>query len=265
MIISLLLLLQVFASAASAGCPPLGPLLDEVEARFGARAFPDALESHRTATAALECGQRPTRDELVRYWLADGALHYVQDQRNEAIASLAAASRLNPGLWVMAYGDDLRRVYERASVGVSGTGRVDLAPPPPAGLRASVDGTPQQIPATVDAGLHLLQLLDGSTAVYAGVIAIPEDELVTVRWTTEPEPAPKQPGSGPPPWLIGAGGAAVLSAAAATGALSQNGAMRRAESVDAVEAAYGRQVGFAVTSYGLAGLAATGLVLHVAL
>ena len=41
--------------------------------------------------------------------------------------------------------------------------------------------------------------------------------------------------------------------------------MKNADDREDVQEAYGRQVGFAVTSYSLLGVAATGIVLHVAL
>lgn len=169
----------------------------------------------------------------------------------------------------------LRGVYEIAAVGVSGSGWIDLTPAPPEPLRVWVDGNPAaSLPAKTSAGLHLVQVVEDQQAVFHDLVVVPEDSTVTVAFElpeVEPDKGRKtklEPGQQTkklPIFLIGAGAAGALSGASALGALSQNGAMRNATTEDQVEAAYGRQVGFAVTSYTLLGAAATGVVLHVAL
>ena len=212
--------------------------------------------------------------------MAHGALEYVSGKKDNALNAFSAASTLNPGMWVMAYGDRVRMVYENAAVGTSGNGTIALEPAPPGELTEWVDGEPVEMPADVAAGLHLLQVVDDNETVFHKLVMVPEDSTETVEYVPPEPKKTKKPKPGkvkgskyqqeprksrPPLFLYGAIGSAAISGATAGAALAQNGIMNEADEVDDVEAAYARQVGFAATSYTFAGLAATGLVLHVAL
>ncbi len=240
-----------------------------MEARFAQRDFPAAWNAHQRAIASLSCAPPPDRTLLARFWLAHGAMAYVTDDRNLAVDAFAAAAHVDPAVWVRAYGSRLRKVYDGAAGGLSGRGVLAVDPDLPPAYSAWVDGEPLGLPVQLDAGLHLLQVAGAQGTVFHALPSVPEDDRVVVRLDLPGLPA-APPGleaertRKPAVWLAGAAVSGALSGAAAAGALAQNGAMRRATTPAEVRAAYGRQVGFAVTSYTLAGAAAAGLVVHFA-
>lgn len=186
-ILPLLLSLASPAHAADA-CPILPDILERIEKRFEQRKFQQAHDLRLQALDSFTCGAPPLREDLARFFLAHGAMEYVAGKRDEALVPMAAAANLMPGMWVMAYGNKVRLVYEDAAVGVSGNGTVTMDPGPPEDTDMYVDGTKVDDPAEVVAGMHLLQVVRDNETIFSKMVIVPEDSSATVPYV-EPEPA----------------------------------------------------------------------------
>lgn len=165
-------------------------LVDGVENHLFNDRFAEGLQLLTAAERTFDCAAPPTRDQLGRFWLARGTLEYLQNHKNEAIESFAAANTLHPELWVDNYGTRMRRVYDDAAVGVSGEGTVNIAADLEAGLTAYLDGQAVSFPATTRAGLHLIQVFEDGRSIWHQLVVVPEDAEAVFEFV-RPEPPPE--------------------------------------------------------------------------
>jgi hypothetical protein len=149
-------------------------------------------------------------------------------------------------------------------------GRFDLRPPLEE-LNGFIDGQLTEFPASVPAGLHLVQIgPEGDAMRFARLLFLPPGENAVVdHGVDEFEPAPPilpsvagptgaitPTPAGPPgktPLLVAGSAALALGLGSAIAATTQNAAMRDANTVGNLEAAYGRQQILGYTGYSLLG------------
>ena len=215
---------------------------DELEANFDCHGLPDA---------AL----------LSQIWLTEGVRLHVLGDHSGAQWAFASSWRMQPQPWPARFGQTIQAVYD-ASTGLEGVARVYMAPLPE-GLRAAVDGERTPLPAEVHAGAHVVQVVtEDDVVLLTRFVMLPPGEAleVSVDGLVPPQP---QARSRPTGWLLGAGAAAALSGGMALLAHRQTAVMDSAASLSALDQAFGRQKTYAGLSYGLAGLSAVGVGIHV--
>jgi hypothetical protein len=291
-------LLTLLAAAAaeprSPGREPCGEdrdpqeLLDELEAAALEGRVDEAETLKQHTLRELTCGGLVEREWLARWWLAEAALAAVHGDDQSAEDALAAAARLAPEVWVEGYGPAFRSRHaalaqDRAALPQGRlvlSVRVEGLTPPGGQILAAVDGEPVRgfgvgLSAGLSAGYHLLQLGFSPTDIrYASAIyVVPGQDLVVhallpgdVPLPAPVEPVPVGPVRRRVPLFLAAGGVLGLGAATTSVlAVSQNGAMRRAQSVDRLDSAYQSQQVLGATSYVLMGATAVCLGLEIAL
>ncbi|MCO4745198.1 MAG: hypothetical protein KC912_10455 [Proteobacteria bacterium] len=284
----------LFSGTAYAACPDLEASLVAAEATVLEGRFDDTETALATVETALGCGEVGAAESLARFWITEGAMLHLGGDPEGAVDSFTAARRVAPDYWNADFGPQLATAFQAAAPLEGPSGTIALSP----GLErylAHIDGAPANIPAETTPGLHLIQVgpPEGPTefaqfvyvppgqelSLATGIVekaapapepvVVPEPEPV-VAPEPEPEPLPEVPPPPPPqkpkisPFLIGAGVAAVGSAITFGLHQSQNAKYEDAESIEALDATKNRQIAFGGTAIGLAGLAATGVVLHVA-
>lgn len=273
------LFLALAAPAWSAGCEnPAVPLNLAEKAIMEAR-----LDDARTALDEVEqlyaCSPVAAPHDLAQFWLLEGAWAQFSGDTASAEEAFASARALAPEVWNADLGPALLEQYQRATLPGGAPGALVLSPPLTS-LRTYVDGQKQGFPAALVPGLHLVQIAPTeSDAIYARVIAVRSGEEVSLVHNLKDRPpqvardnmrTPPPPDLKPPrepnhprknedskgfPVFAAAGGGAVLLGAGALGlASAQNGAMREAEDLDALNAAWHRQQLFGWGGYSLLGL-----------
>lgn len=268
---------------ARAECPELEDALRATEAAL-LQVDMEQAHAHLARTEdALACSAAPSGEDLARFWLLLGATAAVDGDEVLTELAFAAANRSDPAVWYPSLGGRLEQLWRRAGAVQVENGTLTLSDD--RGMVPWIDGHPITFPTPVPAGVHLAQLfVPGPTARAAQVVRVGEGETVEVVFASRsPTPLPTPttatvandsfttiaPARRSParisPWLIGGITAAALSGGAAIAAVSEKPHIRDATTADEVTAAHRRQVGFGVSSYVLAGVAATGVVLHFAL
>lgn len=151
--------LTITASLAQAGCPEPARLLAELESDLLADRFDQALAMSEAVVQAMGCGDLADRELVSRLWLAEALVRQEHGDGAAAGEALAASIRLSPTTWIEVYGSRLLARWEAlADHEAPEPGRLQIDPLPP-GYLAAVDGEVlQQLPAELDAGLHLVQL-----------------------------------------------------------------------------------------------------------
>lgn len=249
------------------------PLVERAVLEARLEALP---ELQARVDASLACGRPLGPDLLARLWLAEGASLELRADPAGAEQAFAAAWRADPDLWNADFGPQLRAAYDRA---------VDRAPVASGQLRVEaegawvvrVDGRPTAFESTQPSGLHLVQVHAPEQDVRYGlqVVLLP-GQRVTVRTGLVAETAPPPViAVAPEPlapivaprarsnaglWVAVASGA--LSVASGALWLSENSAMRSATTLDALDAARGRQIGFSAAGFGFGALGVGALVAH---
>jgi hypothetical protein len=246
--------------------------LDELESAALEGRVDEAEMLKQRTLRELTCGGLVEPQWLARWWLAEAAVASMHGDEQSAEDALAAAARAAPEVWVDGYGPSFRRRHAALaqSPPALSQGRLVLSVrveglwPPDSQILAAVDGGP--IPgfgADLPAGYHLLQLgFSPADVRHASVIyVVPDQDLVVhaVIAGDPPMPAPIEPVPVVPvrrriPGFLVAGGLLGVSATATSLlALSQNGAMRNAQTVKQLDSAYRSQRTLGTTSYVLMG------------
>jgi hypothetical protein len=263
-----LLAALVASPAARAECSPADRaiLLDHAERAVLEGRFDDYPGLSEQVDASLACGPRVEAPLAARLFLIEGARLHFSGAADGARLAFATAHGIAPELWNLDYGADTRAVYDAAVADrPTGRGTLVLETETAEGWMTAIDGALTPLPAEAPIGYHLVQVLeaDGEARYATRVLILDPGERVVIH--TGPLSARPQPvaavGNRRPAWpLIAAGSAALLSGAAAGLALAQDGQMEAAGTKSDLNAAFGRQKAFAGATWGLAGLAASGVV-----
>lgn len=264
--LSTVALLGVMALPVSRGwaaCPDAELHIADAERDVQAYYLSDAAQTLDAAVAGFACTGVAPPELVVRLLNARGVIALLQERSDDARAAFAAARAVDASAFDLDYGEDARAAW--ASAEQDAIGRLVVKGVPPESWVA-VDGSRAAAEVELPVGPHLVQVGTEETAWYARVARVEVDATATL--TAPPPPLPPPPVLPPEPEprplraapLLVAGAAGLLSGASAVAALSQNAAMENATTAADVEGAYGRQVGFAVSSYALAGVAVGGVV-----
>lgn len=270
-------MIMLLASLAFA-CPSLDAENERAAAALVAGDFAGAHTAIEAARNSFACAAA-NREQIGRFWLAEGAAAHLRADTKGAHASLAAARAIGPSLYDNRLGTDIRATWSSAEP--LGAGTLLLEPR----RSALVDGAEVTTwPLTLSSGPHVVQVIGADGKVrYGRLVEIGpgEDALVETGLGPEPEVVaatgattsgaagfgsahvltePKQKKS--PAMLILAGVAAAGAGAFAGGALAQNAQIDTAADIETLDSAFGRQKAFGYTSYGLMGAAAAVLTLH---
>lgn len=268
----------LLSSFASAACPDLEEAVAAAEEAAAEVRLADAGEALERAEAAMGCTWAGPV-VLARFWNAEGVRATFEGDSEAARSSFAAARRVAPEVFDAAYGSKLRAAWEGAQVAEPSA--TLLLEPAPVRSNALLDGLPltsEPIPA----GLHLVQVGPEAAPAFGELLLVVPGTLNTVRTglaeerpapapvsttpaaTTSLEPKPKKKRS--PVLLVAGGGAAAVGAVfLGLAERERSGKIPAAPSVEALDAARGRQLGFGYTGFSLIGLGAIGAGLHFAL
>ena len=251
------MLWMVLTSLTSADCGDPAALVDAALDALVQVRLERASDHLQQAEASFGCGSPPSKDLLAKFWITEGALLHLQGSQ-QAADSFAAAARLDAASWDPRLGPALRAAFEGAATADS-TGILILKPAA-TGLR--VDTVEAVSPATVIAGLHLVQVVEDDTVLFGRMVYALDEQEALIR--LDPLPQHDQAPKRPP--IFGIVSAVSLAAGAGMlgGSLAQNGAMKRAEDLNTLDAALARQRAFSGAAYGLTGLSATTLFMEVA-
>ena len=250
-----------FSAHAQAQCDSLDVFVDAARAALLDARLEDAAELMGRAQDSLGCSGVPSAEEMSALWLTEGARLYFLGDEVEARHAFAAAARLAPGFWFSEFGDALHAIYLEASVASDvGHGSVALEEPLPYGYQSWLDGQTRQMPVTVDAGMHLFQVVDGDGASHhARLFLLSDQEVLTINPGVLPEVMP--PPS--PRFLIGGSVLALAAGGLAVGALLQNSTIETASAMSDLERSYRRQKAMGIGSYSLAGLSLVSVGIYV--
>lgn len=222
----------------------------------------DATAPLADADTSLTCANA-TRGQVARIWLVRGANAWFTGKKDEAVPLLAAARALAPEGYDGRLGEELKTAWEAAKPGANGNLFMDR--------NANIDGVDVgNFPLSTAAGPHAIQIIDSAWARTVFVESGEDLHVETglpVEILADPATAPIRKRKSPA-LLIAAGGAALAAGACASIAYLQDDAMSAAADQgngDALESAHTVQVATGYGAYGLAGLAAAGVVFHFVL
>jgi len=226
---------------------------------------------------SLSCSPPVDPQTLAAFLRAEGAWFHLTGLTKEAQFVFRSAHALAPDSWTVAFGAQMRDVFDSASqTARGGQGVIQLEPAPAdTTLVTHIDGTPAKEPLQLDAGVHAIQLVRGpdsngqvGAARFGRLVAVFPDEdirinpgILPVEEATLLTTARKER----PTWLLAsAGGAAILSGVTAAIALSQPAVARNATTLSGVNQAESRQRSMAFTSYGALGVSAVATGVYLA-
>ncbi len=219
----------------------------------------DATAGLSDAASSLAC-MNASQAQVGRVWLVRGASAWFAGRKEEALPLLAAARALVPDGYDARLGAELKDAWAAALPGPPGNLIVDR--------NAHIDGTAVvAFPVATAAGPHAIQIVDSQWA--RTVFVQPGEDLrVETGLPVEMDAPNGARRKRSPALLIAAGGAALAAGACAGVAFVQNDAMTAASAkgdLDGLNGAHTAQLATGVGAYGLAGLAAAGVVLHFVL
>ena len=154
LLVAALCLLPLTARAQD-GCPSRADVLASLDASIVSLDLPAVPGRLDVALDAFSCGSVASSAQLARMWYAEGVYLMFDGAPDAAVESFQAAKRVAPEVWTTDFGPKMRDAWESAPAAV-GQGQVQIDPPF-AWWTTWIDGTPSPVPATVDAGLHLVQ------------------------------------------------------------------------------------------------------------
>ncbi len=170
-------MIWTFFFTALAVCPEdIRAPLQSAESDIAMFYLADASDSLGVVMSGFGCTGPAKSEELARFWLATGAVYYLNGNERSNLA-FAAARQVDPDTWVSDYGDDMHSLWEAATP-PGGTGSLTLR-----GLGDGesvwLNGASATAPFQVSAGLHLLQV-GAATARTARLVQVAPDEEVVV-------------------------------------------------------------------------------------
>lgn len=244
-------------AAAADPAAPCAPLADALEAATLALIDgADAGSAFAAAEVSLACAPA-TAPELARLFVLRGAALQLGGEPAAAEPFYAAARGQDDAWFDDRLGAAVRAAWSSAKHG--DPGRLTANRP------LTVDGAAvEAFPATLESGPHALQALD---VAWARVLVLPPGEELAVDVPLTPPPpaavaGTRRRGAG---WLV-AGGAALAGAiGCGAAAVGQTEVMGEADTVAALDDAWGAQQALGYTAIGLGVVGAAGVTLHFVL
>ena len=250
--------LLVGPSPTSPECPVPSAVLEEAEQALVDLKIDELPAIQQRLETAWSCSEVARSEDLSRAWLVDAAYLQIRGQKEQATQAWRAAASLSPETWNPRLGGALRGEYEAAlQEPAKPEGHLSLYADLPQTLHLYLDGSPQTLPLPIAPGPHLVQVVDrrGNPQAAHFVLLAPAESL-QIDLDQFSSPAPRKRAR----WRLAASGtAAGLAIGSAFLAHAQDQAMQNASDLDTLDQAFTQQKRFAVTSYGLGGLAVTGM------
>lgn len=267
--------LSLFLDTATAGCTDAQGLVDVAKSAIVEGRLEDAERAiSQMEGSALGCGPSVSPDLLARFWLAEGAALAFSGDRESAADSFRAAGRVKPGYWNPELGPVVEGWYKEALAAPAGApGELALSPAPQRYIGV-LDGMIVAFPVAADAGLHLIEVGPSTGPMkYGKFVYVEPGQRLVINTGLAEEVAPVVVEAPPPPPVVAvlppapvvpekphkpapvfaiAGG--VLAAGAIGSAVmwsGENGAMRDATTLDALDAARGHQIAYGATGLSL--------------
>lgn len=254
---------------ALAQCGDPAALLTSAENDIVSFFLADAERTLDEAVEAFGCSTLAEPVELARLFQARGMVRVLRDE--DGAPELAASRALAPELWNADYGEQSRALWSEAQLDGQGTLEVKGLPK---GHGLAVDGQVVGDQRSFAVGPHLLQVLEGERPYYARTVSLGPDAPVVVSIpasgavgaeVSEASPAVATGRGVKKPWVY-TGVAGLLAGGALVGAAKlQDGAMRNAETLNELDAAYSRQKTLGYSGYAVAAGGVVSLGLAVAL
>ncbi len=268
------------AAAAWADCPSPTAHVDAAQQAVLEARLDDAASQLAAAEGAFGCDMAASPEVLARMWIAEGAMLVFEGDPDAAAESFAGAKRVSADTWVDDYGSKLKAAWQAAPE-LAGGGTVTLEPAAHAEI-GFLNGKLTPFPSEVQSGLHLVQVIPDGQAQFATVVYVGDGDVLNVPTglpadlaplavvaDISPQPLPTDPpparGSATPVFLIAGAGVGVLALGTAGGALLQNGAMKRADTVEQLDGIFRTQKALAYSTGALAVVSSAGIGLHFAL
>ncbi len=284
-----MLWLSLFLDTASAGCTDAQGLVEVAKSAIVEGRLEDAERAiSQMEGSALGCGPSVSPDLLARFWLAEGAALAFSGDRDSAADSFRAAGRVKPGYWNPELGPVVEGWYKEALAAPAATpGELALSPAPQRYIGV-LDGMIVAFPTPADAGLHLVEVGPPTGPMKYGKFVYIEpgqrlvintglaEEVIAVVEAPPPPPPPVVAVLPPPPVVpekphkplpVFAIAGGVLAAGAVGSAVlwtGENGAMRDATTLDALDAAKGHQIAYGATGLSLVVLSGAAFTLQFA-
>ena len=266
------LLIATPSLALAEDCPDPEAALGAAEQAVIDGRFEDADARLTEVEAGFGCGSLATPGQIARMWRAVGARLTLSGDPAAARDAFEGAARLDPDGWTTGFGEAMEAEWRAAaSAPTQAWGALGLSPEP-TGFAPAVDGSLHEIPAQLPGGLHLVQVLDtDGGALFARTVYLPPGGEVLVE--TGPLQSHAESEAAVvgkkkhrfPTFLVLAGASAAASGGMAALAMAQKPHYEEATDLDGLNGTHSTQQAFAYSSYGLAGLALTGVVLQIAL
>ncbi len=180
-------------AAAAEPCDP-GPETFGALAAVLSGDAPAARAHLAAAEVAWGCSGAAEPEVVARWLLLDASTLELEGDPEAASDSWAAARALAPDTWLPDLGPERRARFDAAPP-AQGAGAVAVTP---AGRAVWIDGVATQAgpSATVPAGLHLVQVVDGDAARWAGFTFVEAGVTRSIE-TGLPPPAPHDPPTPP--------------------------------------------------------------------
>lgn len=182
---------------ASASCGDAWTSIRALEDAVVEGRYPEASEHSRATIEAFGCGPLAPPELVARLLLAEALILRAEGEAEASDDALVAAARLSTGIWVEAYGSELRAhqlelfLQRSNDPERSAEGRLVLKPPLPEGFFGGVDGVPYDtFPLSLIPGLHLVQVGDDPQQMQVArlVELMPRTELVLQTGLPTPLP-----------------------------------------------------------------------------
>lgn len=192
--IDLAVLLQLITALAQTADPEPGvapPCPQRVETLRAAREAVELVDRELAGALlgqvmmAFACGEPATADEAAEYFLLEGAMASYGGDDAGLRDAFRAAGRISPALWLASLGPGMQEQFVEARALPSDTGTLQFEPPLD-GYLVLVDGKPAADGATLDDGLHLVQLQAGGQVVYATVALVPVQGIHVIEHELPP-------------------------------------------------------------------------------
>jgi len=253
-------------SAWAQDCPLPDHLIQEAETAIVDGRQDVAAERFIEVQAAFGCSEPATVEQIARMWNAEGARLHLSGDPTTAADAFAAAARVSPMTWNADFGPELKAARDTAAAAGRGAGGAVQLEPDPGEFQSVLDGQEVDNPTPASSGLHLVQVLDtDGLSLYGTVVYVPPGEELVVDTgplVTRVDPNAKQRR----PWLLIAGGTALVGAGGAAAlALRQTQVMNEASTVGALDDALGRQKLWNAVTWSAAGVGGVCLGLHFVL
>lgn len=242
--------------ALAAPCPGPSAALDTATTAVVEGRIDDARAALADAESTFGCGLA-TPTQLGRFWATEGALLLLDGQEDLAAVAFASARRVDPAVSAAAFGPAAESALGGAR-GPGGEGHLALRPHVDSAL---LDGALADLPATVPAGLHLVQLDHEGAVVWSGVVNVLDGRLLKLDTGMSrpavpslPDPPPLEGRRGPGLLVPGFVGLALAAGSFAMWGVA-NGALADAPDVASLRRAQDRKMGFgaATVAFGAMG------------